>query len=436
MAFGTRVRTLGGNKSSINLDELVDGSKNIKTVRDGKTIQSMTESITDASDTNPYMVIAPPGVHSVAEKIDLPEYVDLIGSGKSRATLQLASATPSAAVEINYDRTLVEKLKIQANYAWDVDLVSILESRDSIIRDLILQISAGYGIVINHSGSLVSKCLYINNIKTSALRQSAIANIGTGYARAYISGANIGTAMAFPAAHGIEGNFIGSIKSVRMAGTGGDHFHITSSQQGLNISDCHLEQAVSGVCISLENCRSVVIKNVAMWTMPSCPMDFAVKLVNCQDCVVEGCFVNASSGSASHVSFSADGGSKRNVFKNNRTDNLTGSQKKYDISGGNGNIIDDKGETVTTGTVDLQHWSYSELDSSGGAITGTLPDGIFPGQRKTIVMTDATTSSTVTATHHVTSHPEIATFNAVDETWILEWTGTEWVTIYNTCTFT
>ena len=30
---------------------------------------------------------------------------------------------------------------------------------------------------------------------------------------------------------------------------------------------------------------------------------------------------------------------------------------------------------------------------------------------------------------------EIGTFNAVDETWVLIWTGTEWTTLRATCTF-
>ena len=68
-------------------------------------------------------------------------------------------------------------------------------------------------------------------------------------------------------------------------------------------------------------------------------------------------------------------------------------------------------------------------------VTATLPDGFRVGQIKTIVMTDATTASTVSVTHHETSDPEVGTFDAMDETWALMWTGTEWVTIKATCTF-
>ena len=76
----------------------------------------------------------------------------------------------------------------------------------------------------------------------------------------------------------------------------------------------------------------------------------------------------------------------------------------------------------------------SLLDSSGGALTMTLGSGHYVGQFKTIVMTDATASSTVSVTNHETSDPEVFTFDAVDEYLTLVWTGTEWATVSGTAT--
>jgi len=91
-------------------------------------------------------------------------------------------------------------------------------------------------------------------------------------------------------------------------------------------------------------------------------------------------------------------------------------------------------ETITeTGT--LSSFGSTTLDSSGGAITGTLGSGSYVGQIKVISMQDATASSTVSITNHQTSDPEVATFDAVDETGVFMWTGTEWITIFATCTF-
>lgn len=90
-----------------------------------------------------------------------------------------------------------------------------------------------------------------------------------------------------------------------------------------------------------------------------------------------------------------------------------------------------------TGTVTFNRlYEAGNIDSSGGAVTVTVSDGLYTGQIVTISMSDQTTSSTVSVSHHVTSDPEIGTFDAVDETWTLIWTGTEWDTLGTpTCTF-
>lgn len=136
------------------------------------------------------------------------------------------------------------------------------------------------------------------------------------------------------------------------------------------------------------------------------------------------------------------------VYANESGGTIGGAASKTIVSkgdslyvwGGSDQWYSDYGDIKTedetaTGTFTLNASGVTTIDSSGGAITGTLPDGTYIGQRKTIVMTNATASSTVSATHHVTFDPEVATFDAVDETWLLEWMGTEWVTIYATCTF-
>lgn len=95
-------------------------------------------------------------------------------------------------------------------------------------------------------------------------------------------------------------------------------------------------------------------------------------------------------------------------------------------------IINNSGADQTaTGTITLHAWGYTDIDSSGGAVTATLGSGQYIGQQKTIVMSDASTSSTVSVTNHATSDPEVFTFAAVDATLVLMWNGTEWFTIAN-----
>lgn len=88
-------------------------------------------------------------------------------------------------------------------------------------------------------------------------------------------------------------------------------------------------------------------------------------------------------------------------------------------------------EIVGTGSPALSLTGTTELDSSGGAITGTLADGVVIGGKKTIIMTDATTSSTISVAHHITSDPEVFTFAQVGDSLVLMWNGTDWMTVFN-----
>ena len=92
-------------------------------------------------------------------------------------------------------------------------------------------------------------------------------------------------------------------------------------------------------------------------------------------------------------------------------------------------------EAATTATPTFTVYGSTAIDSTSNAVDGTLGSGTFIGQIKTFVMTNSSNSSTVSITNHQTSDPEIATFDAVDETGVFMWTGTEWITIFATCTF-
>lgn len=118
------------------------------------------------------------------------------------------------------------------------------------------------------------------------------------------------------------------------------------------------------------------------------------------------------------------------IFHGNTVIGATGGN--YNFANVTNITFDDNNiETVTTGSPVLTFSGTTQLDSSGGAITGTLADGAVVGQTKTITMTDATTSSTVSVAHHTTSDPEVFTFAQVGDTLILMWNGTDWMTVFN-----
>lgn len=97
-------------------------------------------------------------------------------------------------------------------------------------------------------------------------------------------------------------------------------------------------------------------------------------------------------------------------------------------------LLDETLETVTAASPTLLPFGVTYLDSSSNAVNATLGSAYKPGEIKTIVMTNASNSSTVSVTNHETSDPEVFTFDAVDECLVLIWMGTEWATLKATAT--
>ena len=115
----------------------------------------------------------------------------------------------------------------------------------------------------------------------------------------------------------------------------------------------------------------------------------------------------------------------------NHSLNETGTWYRDDSSS---DITSHNQEIVTSASPALLAGVSTEIDSSSNAVNATLGDGAYIGQLKTIVMSDASNSSTVSVTNHETSDPEVFTFDAVDEYLLLVWTGTEWATVSGTAT--
>ena len=97
-------------------------------------------------------------------------------------------------------------------------------------------------------------------------------------------------------------------------------------------------------------------------------------------------------------------------------------------------IISAPTEAITAASPTLTINGSTTIDSSSNAVNGTLGSGTYIGQIKTIVMTEASNSSTISITAHQTSDPLVATFDDVDETGVFLWTGTEWITLFATYT--
>jgi hypothetical protein len=91
--------------------------------------------------------------------------------------------------------------------------------------------------------------------------------------------------------------------------------------------------------------------------------------------------------------------------------------------------------TLTIAAPAIVPGSVNKIDSGTQAVDATLADDTVIGRQTKIVMTEASNSSTLTIASHETNDAEVATFDAVDEYLVLEWSGTEYVTIKATATF-
>jgi hypothetical protein len=86
-------------------------------------------------------------------------------------------------------------------------------------------------------------------------------------------------------------------------------------------------------------------------------------------------------------------------------------------------------ETVTTAAPALTTFGVSKLDSTSNAVNSTLADGTLVGQRKTVVMTEASNESSVKVANHYLGTNEFFYFDAVDDLIIFEWGGNKWTTV-------
>lgn len=134
---------------------------------------------------------------------------------------------------------------------------------------------------------------------------------------------------------------------------------------------------------------------------------------------------------------------------NNITDNNTNYRSagnEFAVVGTNTQLLNNWGRGASTQYEELANATGFTLsgvittrlkcDTANG--TGTLGNGAFPGQLKTIFCGAAnpgTYTWQVTITNHATSDPEVVQFDAVDEYILLIWTGTEWDTVSGTATF-
>lgn len=148
------------------------------------------------------------------------------------------------------------------------------------------------------------------------------------------------------------------------------------------------------------------------------------KFANLKNLRIDGVVFNSWTGAAAGITYGA-------AVSNVTTNGIVGTSSNTAL------IFPDDSVTGSTGL--LAPWGLSILNTSGNTITATLGSATSSGAGrdqssigtiKTIVMGSTVThNATVSVTNHETSDPEIITFTAADDTAVLMWTGTEWITL-------
>lgn len=90
---------------------------------------------------------------------------------------------------------------------------------------------------------------------------------------------------------------------------------------------------------------------------------------------------------------------------------------------------------LTTAAPAITPGTINNIDSTSNAVDATLADDTIVGRQTKIVMTEASASSTVTIARHDDADGKEYTFDTVDETLIVEWTGTEYMTVAVSASF-
>ena len=163
---------------------------------------------------------------------------------------------------------------------------------------------------------------------------------------------------------------------------------------------------------------------------------YGARIQDCDTLLINGILATDNQGTKTQTHGLSFHGTNTNIstIGNQLIGNKTAGSRGWDsISSGRweNNNGTDGYEDFTAASGNLSLIFPTRIDSTSNAVDATLGSGEFYGQIKMIMMTEASNSSTVSVTNHETSDPEVFTFAQVDDTLVLMWTGTEWITIAN-----
>jgi hypothetical protein len=128
------------------------GLKNVITVAkangDFTDPVAAVNSISDASATNPYLVVIGPGVYTITETLQMKPYVDIAGSGENVTRIKgaISTAAPaSSAIIFGADNSTLSALTAENTGGGAYSVVLHNDSQSPMLRDITAIASGGPG---------------------------------------------------------------------------------------------------------------------------------------------------------------------------------------------------------------------------------------------------------------------------------------------------
>ena len=114
-------------------------------------------SITDASATNPYLVVIGPRVYTVTSPIVMTPYVDIAGSGENVTKITGAISTAAAetsAIVLGANNATLSSLNVENTGGGNVSIALYNYYASPMVKNVVVKASGGgssYGIRNHHS---------------------------------------------------------------------------------------------------------------------------------------------------------------------------------------------------------------------------------------------------------------------------------------------
>jgi hypothetical protein len=158
-------------------------------------------SITDASETNPYLVLIGPGVYTITQTLVMKPYVDIAGSGENitKITGAISGMTPSiSAIIIGTAHSVLRSLTVE-NLGGGISSIALCNEGPQIVADVTAIARGGTGnnmAIFNHTfldpvmknvtaraypGALYSYGVYNNNSSPTMIGVTAEAGGDNSY---------------------------------------------------------------------------------------------------------------------------------------------------------------------------------------------------------------------------------------------------------------